>query len=85
MSAQPQRLSLPAWWEAGLKADLILRNVITRWNSTYDMFEFTLRYREVVGKIGVNKKLPQFRKYELNETHWKVTEDLVITLEVVYT
>jgi hypothetical protein len=58
------------------------RNVVTRWNSTYDMLEFALQYRAVIDRITVDKKLPQLRKYELDEDEWEVIENLTSVLEV---
>ena len=46
------------------------------------MLHFVLQYREVVDQITVNKKLSQFRKYELDDLEWKTVEDLVAVLEV---
>ena len=79
--------ALPAWQShcehARLKPNLIPRDVVTRWNSTYDMLCFALRYRPAIDKITVDKKLSQFRKFELDDREWKVVEDLVSVLEVV--
>ena len=58
------------------------RDVVTWWNSTYDMLEFALRYRASIDHITVNKKLPQLRKYELDEDEWEVIENLTSVLEV---
>ena len=47
------------------------------------MLCFALRYRPAIDKITVDKKLSQFRKFELDDHEWKVVEDLVSVLEVV--
>ena len=46
------------------------------------MLEFALRYRALIDRITVNKKLPQLRKYELDEDEWEVIENLTSVLEV---
>ena len=46
------------------------------------MLEFALRYRASIDHITVNKKLPQLRKYELDEDEWEVIENLTSVLEV---
>jgi hypothetical protein len=77
---------MPAWRghceDSGLKFKLMPRDVVTRWNSTYDMLEFALQYRAVIDRITVDKKLPQLRKYELDEDEWEVIENLTSVLEV---
>lgn len=47
------------------------------------MLCFALKYRPVIDKITVDKKLPQLRKFELDDPEWKVVEDLVSVLEVL--
>ena len=46
------------------------------------MLEFALRYRALIDRITVNKKLPQLCKYELDEDEWEVIENLTSVLEV---
>jgi len=78
---------LPAWRRAcrdlDLKERLIPRDVVTRWNSTYDMMRFVLAYRPAIDKITADKAL-KLRKYELDNDDWVVIEDLVSVLEVRY-
>ena len=95
ISSQVQRLSfaiihsttiaLPAWrrirTDLGLKPKLIPRNVVTRWNSTYDMMEFALKYRKPIDIITADKSL-KLRKYELDNDDWEIIGDLVVVLEV---
>ncbi|KAF8838783.1 hypothetical protein BDN67DRAFT_873439, partial [Paxillus ammoniavirescens] len=40
-----------------LKSNLIPRDVVTRWNSTYDVLCFALKYRRAIDKITVDNKL----------------------------
>jgi hypothetical protein len=60
---------------------LIPRDVVTRWNSTYDMLRFVLTYRTAIDKITADKAL-KLRKYELDNDDWGIVEDLVCVLEV---
>ena len=75
----------PAWRricrELGLKERLIPRDVVTRWNSTYDMMKFVLAYRAAIDKITADKGI-KLRKYELDQDDWTIIEDLVNILEV---
>ena len=53
--------ALPAWRryceDAKLKPNLIPRDVVTRWNSTFDMMNFALKYRKPIDTITVDKSL----------------------------
>jgi hypothetical protein len=76
---------LPAWCrhckDANLPPNLIPRDVVTRWNSKFDMMEFALRYRKPIDAITVDKQV-KFRKHELDEEHWQIIEELVGLLGV---
>jgi hypothetical protein len=78
-------IALPAWRRAcldhKLKANLIPRDVVTRWNSTHDMMQFALKYRKPIDSITADKSL-SLRKYELDNDDWKVIEDLLAMLHV---
>jgi len=77
-------LALPAWKKVcrqlSLKPRLIPRNVVTRWNSTYDMLRFTLKYCEAVDEITTDKSL-KLHKFELEDEDWMIVEDLAAILE----
>jgi hypothetical protein len=77
--------ALPGWREAckanGLKANLIPRDIKTRWNSTYDMLKFAVKYRVVVDAITGNKQL-KLRQYELFDDDWLAIKDLIRVLKV---
>jgi hypothetical protein len=63
-----------------LKVKLIPRDVITCWNSTYDMMAFALTYRKPIDEITANKTL-KLRCYELDAEDWQIVDDLVSILE----
>jgi hypothetical protein len=79
-------IALPAWrticTQLGFKPCLIPRDVVTRWNSTYDMMQFALKYRQPIDGITANKEL-KLRRYELDIEDWTIIEDLVAVLEVI--
>jgi len=64
-----------------LVPNLIPRDVATRWNSTYDMLSFVLRYRQAIDTVTADKGL-KLRKFELDDDEWKIVSDLVSVLEV---
>ncbi len=55
------------------------RDVVTRWNSTYDMLIFALEYRRAIDKISGDREM---RKYELDEEEWSLVKQLCDILEV---
>ncbi|TFY79033.1 hypothetical protein EWM64_g4980 [Hericium alpestre] len=73
-------IALPAWRrmckDLDLKPRLIPHDVVTRWNSTYDMLKFALDYRTAIDKITAEKNL-KMRKYELDDDEWEIISDLV--------
>ena len=56
-------------------------DVTTRWNSTYDMLNFALGYREAIDILTTNWK-NELRAYELNEWEWAIARQLSKILEV---
>jgi hypothetical protein len=78
-------IALPAWRDVckahNMRANLIPRDVTTRWNSTYDMIRFAVKYRSPIDTITADKAL-KLRKFELDDEDWKIAGDLVAVLEV---
>lgn len=57
------------------------RDVTTRWNSTYDMLSFAVKYRKAIEYITSDLK-NDLRKYELTDAEWKIANELKETLKV---
>jgi hypothetical protein len=55
------------------------RDVATRWNSTYDMIAFAVRYRVVINAMYHDRALGS---YELNNLEWNMLTDLKAILKV---
>jgi hypothetical protein len=60
------------------------RDVATRWNSTFDMLDFALRYQKPLQVITSNLDL-NLRQYELSRDEWKTAEQLRDVLKVLST
>jgi hypothetical protein len=57
------------------------RDVVTRWNSTYDMLSFAVKYRAAIDAMTADKNL-KLRKFELEDEEWLIVKDLVAVLYV---
>ena len=64
-----------------MKPKLIPHDVVTRWNSTYDMLCCALAYRQPIEVITADKAL-KLRRFELDDEDWDIIGDLVAVLEV---
>jgi len=77
-------IALPAWLKfcetLDLKIRRLPRDVTTRWNSTYDMLIFALKYRKAIDGITADKEF-KLRKYELDNEEWKIIDDLATVLK----
>ncbi|KAJ7349859.1 hypothetical protein DFH08DRAFT_696385, partial [Mycena albidolilacea] len=73
-------IGLPAWRRACTKHRLrvryIPRDVPTRWNSTYDMIVFAVRYKAAINEITGDRDLA-YRIYDLSNNDWIIIEDMV--------
>jgi len=56
-----------------LAIQMIPHDVVTHWNSMYDMLIFMLKYCKAIDKISEDKKM---RKYELEEEEWDLVQQL---------
>jgi hypothetical protein len=57
------------------------RDVLTRWNSTYDMLDFAVGYQSAIDDMTGDKTM-NLHKYELGDGEWKIAEQLRDTLKV---
>lgn len=57
------------------------RDVRTRWNSTYTMLDFSVKYQAAIQEFTSNLKLG-LRKYELDNEEWELAEQLRDVLKV---
>lgn len=53
----------------------IPHDVVTQWNSTFDMLAFALQYRVAIDNIAGNKTVG-ICKYKLSDEEWWITEQL---------
>ena len=73
-------IALPAWHHTcsklGLKQWLIPHDIVTQWNSTYNMMHFVLMYRKAADQVTADKDL-KLGKYELDNNNWIIVGYLV--------
>ena len=75
---------LPRWYQTltahQLPHRMIPRDVAIR-NSTYDMLDFTVKYRVAIDAMMATRDLG-LRNFELDQAEWKIAEDLGEVLKV---
>jgi len=59
------------------------RDVTTRWNSTYDMLSFVIKYQKAIKQFTSERK-NDLRQYELTESEWVIASELCNTLKVCH-
>jgi hypothetical protein len=57
------------------------QDVTTRWNSTYDMLDFSVHHRSAIDDI-TGDKTANLHKYELDDDEWVIALQLQNTLKV---
>ena len=76
---------LPVWKVCLVELDcavrIMPRDVQTRWNSTYDMLQFAVRYKDAI-KMITSDLANGLQKYKLNDDKWLIVKELVATLKV---
>lgn len=80
-------LILPKWFlilsDLDLDPRMVPRDVRTRWNSTFDMLNFAVEYRDALDAITGDRDM-KLRQYELSEEDWKVATQLRDVLKVSF-
>jgi len=78
-------ITLPAWCrycrQLRLKPRILPWDIVTRWNSTFYMLSFTLKYRIAINAMTADKAL-KLQEFELEDEEWLIVEDLVAVLKV---
>ena len=76
---------LPQWWtmlqDCGLHPQMMPRDVLTRWNSTYNMLKFVVEYQEALDAITGDQTM-KLRQYELDEEDCEIATKLRDSLKV---
>jgi hypothetical protein len=76
---------LPVWKacvkKSGLTECIMLRDVRTRWNSTFDMLVFALEYRKAMDTMTADRQ-NDLRHLEFSEREWEIMGQLTRVLRV---
>ncbi|PPQ76808.1 hypothetical protein CVT26_001762 [Gymnopilus dilepis] len=76
---------LPEWHRTlrahQLSERMMPRDVSTRWNSTYDMLNFAVKYRPPINAMTAACDL-DLRKYELVSAEWRIAGELRDVLKI---
>jgi hypothetical protein len=59
------------------------QDVSTQWNSTFDMLDFSIKYRPAIDTMTAMRDL-DLRKYELSPEEWRIAKELKDILEVYF-
>ena len=70
---------LPKWYQTlaahNLPQHMMPHDVLTRWNSTYDMLNFAVTYCPAIDMMTAARDLG-LRNYELDGAEWKLAAEL---------
>ena len=76
---------LPKWYlilsDLELDSRMMPRDVQMRWNSTFDMLNFAVEYREALDAITGDRDM-KLRQYELSKEDWNIATQLRDVLKV---
>jgi len=76
---------LPAWKsmleELKQMISIMLHNIITWWNLTYDLLEYALKHQRAMDKMTQDQAL-DLRKFDLGDHEWELIEQLRNMLKV---
>lgn len=76
---------LPAWKEIlkelKMTEHVMPRDIVTRWNSTFEMLDYALEHRPAIDLVTQKWELG-LRKLELSDDEWEVVEQLRNVLKV---
>jgi hypothetical protein len=68
-------LTLPEWFhildKLSLNACMMPHDVQTRWNATYDMLNFTYKYKDAINQI-TNRHNMKLQDYEIKPHEWNI-------------
>lgn len=67
--------------ELKLSKRVIPRDITTRWNSTFDMLDFCLKYQPAIDKMTADRKT-DLRSFELNNNDWETAKQLCDVMKV---
>ena len=72
-------LALLEWFrildKLSLDAHMILHDVCTHWNATYDMLDFAYKYKEAINQITDRREM-KLRDYEIEPHKWDIINQL---------
>jgi len=78
---------LPKWFstldDLELGHRMMPRDVSTRWNSTHDMLQFALKYRDAMDTITGDRDM-KLRRYEMDNNEWAIAQQLCDVLKAGY-
>jgi hypothetical protein len=78
-------LALPEWFhildELSLDARMMLRDVWTCWNATYDMLDFAYEYKDTINQITDRHDM-KLQDYEIEPHEWDIIKQLWDVLDV---